>query len=63
VDAPYLKTENRSQLKKDAIVISYGGKTPERDIAHTFFTSDDMVIVDMYANIENLKPLKTALEV
>lgn len=62
VDEPYLRSEYRGQIKDGAIIISYGGKTPERDISQAFFTSDDTVIVDMYANRENLKPLKTAIE-
>ncbi len=62
VDSPYLTSEYRSQIKDGAIIVSYGGKTPERDISPAFFTSEDIVIVDMYANIENLKPLKTAIE-
>lgn len=62
VDVPYLTSEHRSQIKDWAVVISYGGKTPERDISPIFFTSDDTVIIDMYANIDNLKPLKTAIE-
>lgn len=62
VDEPYLRSENRSQMKDGVIIISYGWKTPERDISPTFFTTQDTVIVDMYTNIENLKPLKTALD-
>ena len=62
VSEPYLKSEHRAMLKKWVIVTSYGGKTPERDIAPEFFTSQDQVVIDMSANIENLNPLKHALE-
>jgi hypothetical protein len=62
VDTPYLTPEMRTQIKEGAVIISYGGKTPERDISPTFFTSDDTVIVDMYANRENLKPLKSSID-
>lgn len=62
VDEPYLKTAHKNQIKDGAIIISYGGKTPECDIDPAFFTSAETVIVDMHTNIENLKPLKIALE-
>lgn len=62
VDEPYLKSEHREILKKWVIVTSYGGKTPERDIVPEFFTSEDRIVVDMTDNIENLNPLKNAIE-
>ena len=62
VSEPYLQSEHREILKKWVIVTSYGGKTPERDIVPEFFTSENRVVVDMTANIENLNPLKNAIE-
>jgi ornithine cyclodeaminase/alanine dehydrogenase-like protein (mu-crystallin family) len=62
VSEPYLWSWDLDAIKPGTIITSYGGMTPERDIHSDFFTSERSIVVDMTANIDNLKPLKTAIE-
>jgi hypothetical protein len=62
ISEPYLREKDLKNLKPWVIITSYGGITPERDIESIFFDSAHQIFVDMTENIENLKPLKTALE-